>query len=241
MNPDQHILSVIIPIFNEERTVFALLKKVMEVQLVEGFSLELILVDDCSSDESSLRIQEFIDAHPEVQEVRHITHTHNQGKGAAVRTGLQHVTGNYVLIQDADLELDPQDFNLLLGPILQGRADIVYGSRFLNAGRHTKQMRSHFMANRVITGIGNLLSGLSLTDLQTCYKLVPTDVFKSLDLREQRFAFDPEVTMRLSRVKGLRWAEVPITYHPRLTTEGKKIGYMDGFRAIYSLIKYRFF
>jgi dolichol-phosphate mannosyltransferase len=117
LNPDQRILSVIIPIFNEERTVFALLKKVMEVQLVEGFSLELILVDDCSSDESSLRIQEFIDAHPEVQEVRHITHAHNQGKGAAVRTGLQHVTGNYVLIQDADLELDPQDFNLLLGPI----------------------------------------------------------------------------------------------------------------------------
>jgi len=234
-------LSLIIPIFNEEDTVLTLLDRVMSVALPANIQKEIILVDDCSSDQSHERIKEFILNNSQVQGLVLVTNDTNLGKGAAVLSGLQHATGEYVLIQDADLELDPNDYKALLAPVIAGEADVVYGSRFMGKGKHRKQMQSHFLANKVITSFGNLISGLNLTDLQTCYKLIPTPLFKSLELKEKRFAFDPEVTMRLSRKKGLRWKEVPISYTPRLLVEGKKIGYVDGFRALYSLMKYRFF
>ena len=233
-------LSIIIPVFNEKETIFELLEKVEEVEMVNEIVKELIVIDDCSTDGSLDEINRYISTHPNNQIVL-VQHETNFGKGGSIQTGIHIATGEYTIIQDADLELYPSEYNQLLAPILNKEADIVYGSRFLGASRHEKESKAHRVANRFLTWLGNVVYGVKLTDMQTCYKVVPTKVFKELRLVEKRFAFDPEITARLAKYKELKWIEVPITYEPRTQTEGKKIGYIDGFRAIYSIIRYGWF
>lgn len=233
-------LSIIIPVFNEKDTIFELLETVEEVDLRNNISKELIVIDDCSTDGSLNEIKRYIEKFPD-KPIELIVHNENTGKGGSIQTGIQKATGDYTIIQDADLELYPSEYNQLLEPILNGKANIVYGSRFLTSSKHEKESSAHRVANHFLTWLGNVVYGVKLTDMQTCYKLVPTEVFKQLRLKEKRFAFDPEITARLAKYKELKWAEVPITYEPRTQIEGKKIGYIDGFRAIYSIVRYGWF
>jgi len=233
-------LSIIIPVFNEKETIYKLLGIVQRVVLISNIEKELIVVDDCSTDGSLDEIKRYISETPD-HLVTLVQHQNNIGKGGSIRTGIQKATGDYTIIQDADLELNPSEYNQLLEPILNNTADIVYGSRFIGSSKHEKESAAHRMANHFLTRLGNLVNGVKLTDMQTCYKLVPTKVFKELKLKEKRFAFDSEITARLAKHKELKWAEVPITYEPRTQKEGKKIGYIDGFRAIYSIIRYGWF
>jgi len=233
-------LSIIIPVYNEMATIFKLLDVVNAVELTNGIRKELIVIDDCSTDDSLAEINRFLQE-KSPNNIKVLKHKENQGKGGSIQSGIIHATGEYTIIQDADLELYPSEFNLLIAPILNKTATIVYGSRFLNSKKHEKEALSHRVANRFLTWLGNVVNGTKLTDMQTCYKVVPTEVFKQLKLKEKRFAFDPEITARLAKHKELVWAEVPITYNPRTQVEGKKIGYIDGFRAIYSILKYGVF
>ena len=233
-------LSIIIPVFNEKETIFKLLEIVQRVDLIGNIEKELIVVDDCSTDGSLEEINRYISDTPE-HLITLVQHQKNTGKGGSIRTGIQKATGDYTIIQDADLELNPSEYNQLLEPILNNTADIVYGSRFIASSKHEKESAAHRLANHFLTWLGNVVNGVKLTDMQTCYKLVPTKVFKELKLKEKRFAFDSEITARLAKHKELKWAEVPITYEPRTQKEGKKIGYIDGFRAIYSIIRYGWF
>lgn len=233
-------LSIIIPVYNEESTIYKLLDIVNGVELINGVEKELIVIDDCSSDNSKTEIERYI-SETSVSNILVLSHSQNQGKGGSVQTGIKEATGDYVIIQDADLELKPEEINLLLEPIVKGEADVVFGSRFLNKKRHEKEAFSHHLANKFFTWLANIINRTKLTDMQTCYKVLPAPIFKQLKLREKRFAFDPEITARLAKYKELRWTEVPITYIPRTQNEGKKIGYMDGFRQIYSIVKYGLF
>ena len=233
-------LSIIIPVFNEKETIFKLLEIVQRVDLIGNIEKELIVVDDCSTDGSLEEINRYISDTPE-HLITLVQHQKNTGKGGSIRTGIQKATGDYTIIQDADLELNPSEYNQLLEPVLNNTADIVYGSRFIASSKHEKESAAHRLANHFLTWLGNVVNGVKLTDMQTCYKLVPTKVFKELKLKEKRFAFDSEITARLAKHKELKWAEVPITYEPRTQKEGKKIGYIDGFRAIYSIIRYGWF
>ena len=233
-------LSIIIPVFNEKETIFELLEIVENVELNHNIEKELIVIDDCSTDGSLEEINRYISKTPN-NLITVIQHSVNTGKGGSIQTGIQKAEGDYTIIQDADLELNPSEYNDLLKPIVDNKADIVYGSRFLVSTKHEKESAAHRVANHFLTWLGNVVNGVKLTDMQTCYKLVPTKVFKELKLKEKRFAFDPEITARLAKYKDLKWAEVPITYKPRTQTEGKKIGYIDGFRAIYSIIRYGWF
>ena len=233
-------LSIIIPVFNEKETIFELLEIVEKVPLINKIEKELIVVDDSSSDGSLDEIKRYISETPN-HLITLVQHPFNIGKGGSIHSGIQKANGDYTIIQDADLELNPSEYNQLLGPIVNNTADIVYGSRFIRSSKHEKESTAHRLANHYLTWLGNLVNGLELTDMQTCYKLVPTMVFKGLKLKEKRFAFDSEITARLAKHKELKWAEVPITYEPRTQMEGKKIGYIDGFRAIYSIIRYGWF
>ena len=233
-------LSIIIPVFNEKETIFKLLGIVENVALINEIEKELIVVDDHSTDGSLEEIKRYISETPN-HLITLVQHPINIGKGGSIQTGIQKANGDYTIIQDADLELNPSEYNQLLGPILNNTADIVYGSRFLGSSKHEKESAAHRVANHFLTWLGNVVNGVKLTDMQTCYKLVPTNIFKGLKLREKRFAFDSEITARLAKHKELKWAEVAITYEPRTQIEGKKIGYIDGFRAIYSIVRYGWF
>jgi glycosyltransferase involved in cell wall biosynthesis len=228
-------LSVIIPIYNELSTIKELLDRVQATDLgVDGVCVEkeLVLVEDCSADGTRELLADVAPAGAKV-----VYHARNQGKGAAIRTGLAHATGEYVIIQDADLEYDPNEIRRLLEPVLAGRATTVYGSRFL--GKIRKMTLSQWLGNKLLTVLTNLLYGVSLTDMETCYKLIPGPIARSLRLRAQRFDFEPEVTAKLIK-QGQRILEVPITYSARESSEGKKIGWKDGFPALWALLKYRF-
>ena len=233
-------LSIIIPVFNEKETIYKLLGIVQRVILISNIEKELIVVDDCSTDGSLDEIKRYIAETPD-HLITLVQHQTNIGKGGSIRTGIQKANGDYTIIQDADLELSPSEYNQLLEPILNNTADIVYGSRFIGSTKHKKESAAHRLANHFLTWLGNVVNGVKLTDMQTCYKLVPTEIFKELKLKEKRFAFDSEITARLAKYKELRWTEVAITYEPRTQKEGKKIGYIDGFRAIYSIIRYGWF
>ncbi|MDG2227444.1 MAG: glycosyltransferase family 2 protein [Flavobacteriales bacterium] len=233
-------LSIIIPVFNEKETIYKLLGIVQRVILISNIEKELIVVDDCSTDGSLDEIKRYIAETPD-HLITLVQHRTNIGKGGSIRTGIQKASGDYTIIQDADLELSPSEYNQLLEPILNNTADIVYGSRFIGSTKHKKESAAHRLANHFLTWLGNVVNGVKLTDMQTCYKLVPTEIFKELKLKEKRFAFDSEITARLAKYKKLRWTEVAITYEPRTQKEGKKIGYIDGFRAIYSIIRYGWF
>lgn len=235
-----YTLSVIIPCYNEERTVSALLDRLVQVELAEGGQKEIVIVNDCSRDNTAAVINNFILAHPQAN-IRLLNHTVNQGKGAALHTGIREATGDYVVVQDADLEYDPREFNRLLEPVLSRFADVVYGSRFIGGRPHRILFFWHTIGNKFLTGLSNMFTNLNLTDMETCYKLFRRDIIQSLKLKEKRFGFEPEVTAKMARIPNLRVYEVGISYYGRTYAEGKKINWKDGFRAIYCIIRYNLF
>ncbi|MFN0035056.1 MAG: glycosyltransferase family 2 protein [Saprospiraceae bacterium] len=230
-------LSIVMPAYNEERTIHRILDKVKAVELLGGFRKELIITNDCSRDDTEGAIRRYMDANPDLN-IRYLRHEVNQGKGAALHTGIQHASGEYIIIQDADLEYNPEEYNILLRPILDGFADVVFGSRFMGGRPHRILFFWHSIGNKFLTFISNMFTNLNLTDMETCYKMFRADMLKSLPLREKRFGFEPEVTAKISRVPGVRIYEVGISYYGRTYAEGKKIGAKDGIRAIYCILKY---
>jgi glycosyltransferase involved in cell wall biosynthesis len=232
-------LSILIPLYNEAATVHLILEKVREVRLVGSMQKQVVVVNDCSTDGSRQAVEEYMQHHPDLEIVL-LNHEVNRGKGAALHTGIANATGDLLVVQDADLEYDPEEYNILLGPILKGHADVVYGSRFMGGRPHRILFFWHTIGNRFLTFLSNLTTNLNLTDMETCYKMFRMPVIKSLDLRERRFGFEPEVTAKLARIKGIRIYEVGISYYGRTYEEGKKIGWRDGFRAIYCILKHVF-
>lgn len=231
------VLSVLIPAYNEAATVEAILTKVAEAKLFPEISLELIIVNDASSDGTEQRVANWISANPEVR-ARLVSHPKNRGKGAAIRTGIETATGDFIIVQDADLEYDPNEFTILLNPILQGHADVVYGSRFMGGKPHRVLFFWHTIGNKFLTFLSNMFSNLNLTDMETCYKMFRAEKLKSVSLQENRFGFEPEVTAKIARIPGIRIYEVGISYYGRTYAEGKKINWKDGFRAIWCILKY---
>ncbi len=225
-------LSIVMPVYNEKDTLREIVARVLRVET--GLETELIAVDDFSTDGTRDILKEFTDPR-----VRVFCHEKNMGKGAALRTGFAQATGDIVLVQDADLEYDPREYPQLLAPILDGRADVVYGSRFLS-GPHRVFFFWHYVANRLVTTICNILANLNLTDMETCYKVFKRDILSRITLKSDRFGFEPEVTIKVARLKA-RIYEVPISYSGRDYTEGKKIGWKDGIAAIWHMLRFKLF
>lgn len=231
------VLSIIIPAYNEARTIHLILEKIEAVQLISNIKKEIIIVNDCSSDNTAEVVRGLMQKYPAI---RFVEHEVNKGKGAAIHTGIKEASGDYIIIQDADLEYDPQEFNLLLKPITDGFADVVYGSRFMGGNPHRILFFWHSIGNGVLTFMSNMFTNLNLTDMETCYKLFKSEFIKPIKLRENRFGFEPEITAKISRIPNIRIYEVGISYYGRTYAEGKKINWKDGFRAIYCILKYGF-
>ncbi|HEX8563874.1 MAG TPA: glycosyltransferase family 2 protein [Flavobacterium sp.] len=230
-------LSIIIPAYNEAPTIHLILQKIDKVELINGIAKEIIIVDDFSNDGTFERVTEYQSTNTN-QNVRIVRHTVNQGKGAALHTGIREASGDYIIIQDADLEYDPNEYNILLKPIVDNFADVVYGSRFIGGKPHRILFFWHSIGNKWLTFFSNMMTNLNLTDMETCYKLFRSEVIKSVKLKENRFGFEPEVTAKISKIKNIRIYEVGISYYGRTFEEGKKIGWKDGFRALYCILKY---
>jgi glycosyltransferase involved in cell wall biosynthesis len=232
-------LSILIPVFNEARTVRKLLDRVSQVPFIGGVKTQLVVVNDCSTDTTDAEVRAFIAANPNA-DVVYRQHAKNQGKGAALHTALEAFTGDFAVVQDADLEYDPNEINVLLKPVLDGHADVVYGSRFMGAHPHRVLYFWHTVGNRVLTTLSNAFTNLNLTDMETCYKLWKRDVIKQVapHLKEKRFGFEPEVTARVAKLDGVRIYEVGISYFGRSYDEGKKINWKDGVSAVRCIVKY---
>ncbi|GAB4291741.1 MAG: glycosyltransferase family 2 protein [Marinilabiliales bacterium] len=230
-------LSVIVPAYNEEKTIKDILKVLCDVVLINNIKKEIIVVDDCSKDSTKQHVEEFI-AENKLHNIKLIHHEVNRGKGAAIHTGIKEAGGDYIVIQDADLEYNPEEFNILLGPLERGVADVVYGSRFMGGSPHRILFFWHSIGNKFLTFFSNMFTNLNLTDMETCYKMFRANILKDLNLKEKRFGFEPEVTAKMSRVPGVRIYEVGISYYGRTYEEGKKIGAKDGFRALWCILKY---
>lgn len=230
-------LSIIIPVYNEENTILDILEAVRKVQLIQEVQKEIIIVDDCSSDQSVSIITQYI-AEQNTSSIQLISHEVNRGKGAAIHTGVERASGDYIIIQDADLEYDPEEYNILLNPIVRGVADVVYGSRFKGHLPHRILFFWHTIGNKFLTFLSNAFTNLNLSDMETCYKIFDAKKLKSLTLIEKRFGFEPEVTAKISRIPKIRIYEVGISYYGRTYAEGKKINWKDGFRAMYCILKY---
>lgn len=230
-------LSILIPAYNEEKTLVPLLHRLADTTLDRHIEKEIIVVNDCSTDGTLRELQQYIAAHPG-ERIVHYSQPVNRGKGAALHKAIEMATGDYLIVQDADLEYDPAEYNELLKPVWKADADVVYGSRFIGGNPHRILFYWHSIGNRWLTGLSNMFTNLNLTDMETCYKLIRTDIAKSLRLTEKRFGFEPEVTARLSRIPGIRIYEIGISYYGRTYAEGKKINWKDGFRALWCIVKY---
>jgi glycosyltransferase involved in cell wall biosynthesis len=233
-------LSILIPAYNEEPTIHLILDKILGVKLINNIEKEIVLVNDCSTDRTKERIETYIAEHPEVN-FNFYSQPVNQGKGAALHKAIELATGDFMIVQDADLEYDPNEYNLLLKPVMDGVADVVYGSRFAGGNPHRILFFWHTIGNKFLTFLSNMFTNLNLTDMETCYKLFRSDIIKKIYFREKRFGFEPEVTSKISRIPGIRIYEIGISYYGRTYDEGKKIGAKDGFRAIYCILKYNIF
>jgi glycosyltransferase involved in cell wall biosynthesis len=233
-------LSIVIPAYNEGPTIHRILDRVKAVKLIQNIEKEVIIVNDYSKDNTEEAILKYKSDNPELN-IQYYKHEVNKGKGAALHTGISKARGEYLIIQDADLEYDPEEYNLLLAPVVRGDADVVYGSRFMGGNPHRMLFFWHTLGNNFLTFLSNMFSNLNMTDMETCYKMFNTKTIQSIRLEERRFGFEPEVTAKIARVPNIRIYEVGISYYGRTYEEGKKIGWRDGFRAIYCILKYNLF
>ena len=232
-------LSILIPAYNEGPTIHLILDKIKAVELENGIKKEIIIVNDCSKDNTVERILNYMKENPDMP-IQLFSQEKNQGKGAAINRAIKEATGEYLIIQDADLEYDPEEYNLLLKPVFKAEADVVYGSRFVGHQPHRILFYWHSKGNKFLTGLSNMMANLNLTDMETCYKLIRSSIAKEIKIKENRFGIEPEITAKLAKRKGIRIYEVGISYYGRTYEEGKKIGWKDGFRAIWCILKYRF-